>query len=78
MGGTFKSIFLAQGRRNANTNLGKCQRFVNNLENPELKKVSNVLLYLKERPEEYQDTFFREDLYTSPKFRADKRTSIYS
>jgi len=36
-----------------------------------------VLLYLKERPEEHQDTFFREDIYTSPKFKLDKRKSVY-
>ena len=47
------------------------------LENADLKKVSNVLLYLKERPEEQQDAYFREDIYTSPKFKLDKRKSIY-
>lgn len=59
MGGTFKSIYLAQGRKNANS-----QTF----DNHQLKDLPSVLLYLKERPEEQPDAYFKEDIYISPKF----------
>lgn len=42
------------------------------LENQELKKLHQILCYVKERPEEKPEAFFREDLYTSPKFNLDK------
>ena len=42
------------------------------LENQELKKLHQILCYVKERPEEKPEAFFRQDLYTSPKFNLDK------
>lgn len=72
MGGTFKSIYLAHGRKNTNTNqFGKKIFDWPHKENNELKKVHQILLYLKERPEEKAEAYFKEDIYTSPKFKKD-------
>ena len=38
------------------------------LDNHQLKDLPSVLLYLKERPEEQPDAYFKEDIYISPKF----------
>lgn len=69
MGGTFKSIYLAQGRKNANSQtFGKNYMPCILLDNHQLKDLPSVLLYLKERPEEQPDAYFKEDIYISPKF----------
>jgi hypothetical protein len=47
-----------------------------NKENNELKKVHQILLYLKERPEEKAEAYFKEDIFTSPKFKKDKSKAV--
>ena len=80
MGTTFKSIYLGQGRADAQKmkQLGKLHSFSLSLENPDLKKIHKVLLQLVERPEENLNEFFLQDIYTSPLFKGDTGKSISS
>jgi len=41
------------------------------VENPDLKKVHKVLKMLAERPEEVEEQFFMQDIYTCPQLKQD-------
>lgn len=72
MGVMFKSLYLAHGRSTDSQKAYCKKRFliadnsVFILDNPRLKKVHNVLLDLKERPEPTIEDYFEADIYIAP------------
>lgn len=70
MGGTFKSIFLIQGRSQTKQATRKTT-FLTVVDNDDLSAIEKVLLNLHERPETKPEEIFKEDIYTCARFAKD-------
>jgi hypothetical protein len=62
-GMTFKSIYLGQGRSDSGAQA--------QLQNPNIDKNHKLLYHLHMRPDEPQDQFFMDNIYTCEKFKLD-------